>query len=138
MYVCPSPFFSETFSEILHESALLIIFTILTKNCPKLTFTVFRLALGKGWKPYFCQKFKNCYYFFLQKSKKYISAKKSTFCPYEHLITPLFPHLNFEIPKIEFFRIFVIFSHFNWNMVSLLEVFGFQPYHNWPEFDHKL
>ena len=50
-----------------------------------------------------------------------------------------------EIPKMDVFRIFFkkiiktkfFIRFFSWNTVSIVEIFGFLPFSNWPHFAQK-
>ena len=88
--------------------------------------------------------------FFFSKSKKnYFGRKKSTFCPDEHHYDSPLPTLRkiLKFLKWRFFAFFFeknqknyfFFHFFSWNMVSIVvvEIFGFLPFSNWPDFDQQ-
>ena len=90
------------------------------------------------------------YFFIFSKSKKnYFGRKKSTFCPDEHHYDSPLSTLrkNVKFLKWKFLHTFFqnkskflfFFRFFSWNMVSIVEVeiFGFLPFSNWPDFDQK-
>ena len=87
--------------------------------------------------------------FFFKNREKYFGQKKSTFCPYEHPYDSPLSTLR-KILKFLKWRFFTFFSKkkskilfffhfFNLNMVSIVEVeiCGFLPFSNWPDFDQK-
>ena len=99
------------------------------------------------------KNFENFLFFFLfffcqNRKKNYFGRKKSTFCPDEHHYDSPLPTLR-KILKFLKWRFFAFFSKkikkkfvfhlFSWNMVSIVkvEIFGFLPFSNWPDFYPK-
>ena len=88
-------------------------------------------------------------FFFQNRKKNYFGRKKSTFCPDEHHYDSPLPTLRniLKFLKWEVFRIFFrkkskklfVLHFFSWNMVSIVvvEIFGFLPFSNWPDFDQQ-
>ena len=107
-------------------------------------------AWSTGVQKKISSKILNLFCFFFSKSKKnYFGRKKSTFCPYKHHYDSPLPTLRkiLKFLKWRFFAFFFeknqknyyFFHFFSWNMVSIVEVeiFGFLPFSNWPDFHPK-